>query len=466
MNVKFRVDRSRLVDGLATLAKAAPTGRGKSRRPVLNSARLTVDAGGLTLAATDLDVAAAVRLESFDMPELPPFAVDYSIDRIVDLSQFSRLSRETARTPTIAIEFPQAGGVRVDGLATLATEPAAAFPDSPELAAADERWAAVAGWVGNAAELAAAISAVEFATDDSSSRYALGGVRLEFIGGEPMNAAELIAVATDGRRIAIARVGAGLEFSSEPGGKLSPALRNEPAAAGFILPAKAAAAFVYSLSRKAARSSVAILEIIEKEITRVHVEPPAAQDEPAREPVRIVERRIRLTIAERSGNVAAVFSSREIDGRFPSWRDIANGARGRSGTIAADNTLIDSLKTAIGLSCDDNRAVRLIVRDRGGVAIYRDKSRGIKFGGRFNAAPQAVAGWGGVRESRDILIDPRLLIEWLRACQPAAAQAGGFEFNQPKKDSAVYFQADRFGAFSFVIMPLYREKRKKAAAAA
>jgi len=74
-------------------------------------------------------------------------------------------------------------------LGTLETKPDNEFPDFTL-----DNWQPAAAFTCNAAALAAAIRAVEFATDTDSSRYALGGIRLEFI-GRPDQAAQLNLIA-------------------------------------------------------------------------------------------------------------------------------------------------------------------------------------------------------------------------------------------------------------------------------
>jgi len=424
MNVKFRVDRGRLVAALAGLAKVAPTKK-TARKAVLRNARFCCDRGVLTVEATDTDSAAVFYLDALELAAQPP----EPIAGLVDLSQFHRLARETARTPSIAVQFPAAGGLRVDGLGTLETKPDNEFPDFTL-----DNWQPAAAFTCNAAALAAAIRAVEFATDTDSSRYALGGIRLEFI-GRPDQAAQLNLIATDGRRLAIARVAAGLTVGEELAAELTRAAESE----WFTLPAKAAAAILAALSQKGGGDRVAIVEIVEQA---------AADDSPA-------QRRLRVTIADRAGNVIAVFGSRELEGRFPKWRDVLPADSDTGGTIAADGKAVDALRTAARLSCDENRGATVIFRGGRGFVIYRNRARGVRFCGWFNASTSPPPGCRG--ESRRLTIESRYFGDWLAATEQAAAGfACGWLFRQPRADGPIVLKTG-CGGFEYVIMPLAKQ---------
>jgi hypothetical protein len=437
-NVKFRIDRSRLVSALRTIAAAAPSGKGKSRfKPALKAARITIDDRGLVAAATDLDVAAACRIEIAEAS-----GAIQPAERLIDLALLSRLARETAKTPTIAIEFPEAGGLRVDALGTL-PDVSGEFPNFAELDGASE-FEPIASWIGNAAELDQALAAVEFAADTQSSRYALGSVCLEFIGGE--FAAELAAVATDGRRLAVARVAAGLEKSELPGGRLDPGLQYARSAAAFLLPLKSAAAFSAAIPAGSRREFVAVLELLQRPET-VQPEPAAVQSEP--------ERRIRLTIADDRGNVCAVLVSREMAGRFPNWRAVCQSADPlrTTGTIAADGATIAAFKQAIAVLPADCRCTRFAVRGNRGFLIARSRQSG-RFCGRFSGSEQPDQS-----ASRFALIDPALLFPWLVETQPYSENFGGFAFSQAAKDQPLFFYSGG-GAFEFVLMPMAGGRRR------
>jgi hypothetical protein len=465
--VKIRVDRGSLVAGLKTLkAAAAVRGRRGKLKPVLNSARLTVDRGGLTVAATDLETAAAFRVQADECDE--PAG---RVERLIDLALLERLARETAKTPTIAIEFPAGGGCRVDALATL-PEPAdaAEFPAVDELESRGGNWRTVATWLGLGGELETAINAVEFATDTNASRYALGAVLLEFRRDQPTieqlatAATELAAIATDGRRISIARAVGGLNPPEFPGDRISAALRFAEPFAAFLLPAKAAAAFAECAhSRRGDR--VVLLEIIERQPA---AEPAAAgNSEPvnqAAEPAR-VDRRLRLTVADRRGNVLAVLTSREIDGRFPNWRAVFRENQpatepAAAGWLAADGSTVDALRSIVRIAAADCRCVRLAVRGGergGGLAIYRNRSERVKLCGKFGARMNGSPRWFSVA------VNPDLLLPWLIETQPLSAGfVGGWLFSQSRKDGAIAFSTGG-GSREFLIMPLAvdRPRRRK-----
>jgi|688.fasta_scaffold50629_5 hypothetical protein len=439
-NVKFRVDRSRLVSALRTIAAAAPSGKGKRIKPVLQAARITIDDRGLIATATDLDVAAACRIEIAETS-----GAIQPAERLIDLALLSRLAKETAKTPTIAIEFPAAGGLRLDALGTL-PDVGGEFPEFAAELDGSAGFEPIAAWIGNAAELDQAIAAVEFATDPNSSRYALGSLCLEFIGGTV--AAELAAVATDGRRLAVARIAAGIQPGEIAGsGRLDPALRYTEPAAAFLLPAKAAAAFSAAIPAGNRRDLVAVLELLQRPAA-VQPEPQAANQ--ASEP----DRRLRLTIADNRGNVRAVLVSRETAGRFPKWREVCRpGEFKATGTIAADGATIAAFKQAIAILPADNRGSRFAIRGNRGFLIGLSRING-RFCGRFSGTAQPDGS-----ASRSTVIDPALLFPWLVETQPAAETAGGYRFSQAGKDQPIFLSAG--GGFDFVLMPMAGAGRRR-----
>lgn len=169
---------------VADLRKAlhavAPAVPARSPKPVLSNVLLS----GETLTGTDLELRITTRLECYDGPDLLlPHArltqIVGSLDQggTVELradgtSCVVRSGRGEWRLPVEdAREFPAAGDAD--------TKPIARLP---------------------ADQFATLMGAVKFATDNESSRYALGGVLVQFKAGM------LSLVGTDGRRMCVAEV--------------------------------------------------------------------------------------------------------------------------------------------------------------------------------------------------------------------------------------------------------------------
>jgi hypothetical protein len=129
------------------------------------------------------------------------------------------------------------------------------------------------------------------------------------------------------------------------------------------------------------------------------------------------------------------------------------------GTITADGSAVDVLKTAARLTGEDNRGINVFFRGGRALVVYRDRIRGIKFGGGFSASTSPPPGC--VRSSRRFTVDARYLLHWLENCQPAAAESGGFIFRQPRAEGPIALSTAG-GAFEYVLMPLSRPNRRQA----
>lgn len=172
-------NREQLLHAFQIVASVAPA---RSPKPILQNVKLETTADGAFLSATDLEVGIRHAVEGVEV-QTPGTAV-------LSVKRFGDILREST-DETLLIEADEKG-VTVRGERSqfqLSAENPAEFP--PVTAFAEESYHEVPARL-----LRELIRRTVFATDNESSRYALGGVKLEF------EEKELTAVGTDGRRLA------------------------------------------------------------------------------------------------------------------------------------------------------------------------------------------------------------------------------------------------------------------------
>jgi DNA polymerase-3 subunit beta len=177
--MKIVCDREDLLPAFQTAAMVAPA---RSPKAILQHVKLVNDGERTTLMATDLEI--GIRVEVDNVESLVPGTV------LLSTAQFGSLLRESS-DERIRIES-DGTGIFVYGdrskfkLGSIDPE---GFPLIAEFSEAKYHQI-------NSRLMKELIRRTLFATDAESSRYALGGVLLEF---QPE---KIIAVATDGRRLA------------------------------------------------------------------------------------------------------------------------------------------------------------------------------------------------------------------------------------------------------------------------
>jgi DNA polymerase-3 subunit beta len=251
--MKLRCPREPLLAALQAATAVVPA---RSPKPVLTNVKLEAAGQGAVISATDLEVGIRIEVEGVEV--VAPGAV------LLPSGRLGAIVRESP--PGTVFE------VHADGTAAVVKAPRSEF----RLPAEDPlEFPAVAVFPSGAHFQIAAPLARElvrrtvFATDNESSRYALGGVLLE------LTPQGVIAVGTDGRRLAK------MEGPAAAGGGGS------PAEAQPIVPARA-------------------MQLIERCLGHA--------DEPVQVAVSAAE------IIVRSG--PTTISARRVDGRFPRWRDV------------------------------------------------------------------------------------------------------------------------------------------------
>ena len=178
--MKISCDREQLLHAFQTVATVAPV---RSPKPILHNVKLDVTASGATLTATDLEV--GIRHDVAGVDVQAPGSVVLPVD------PFGSILREST-DETLHIET-DGDGTTIRGERSQFKLPAPTpteFPPVAEFGEADF-------YEIRSRLLRELIRRTVFATDNESSRYALGGVKLEFDGDN-----RLTAVGTDGRRLA------------------------------------------------------------------------------------------------------------------------------------------------------------------------------------------------------------------------------------------------------------------------
>jgi DNA polymerase-3 subunit beta len=178
--MKIRCPKESLLAALQSAAAVVPS---RSPKPVLTNVRLEAAADGVVLSATDLEVGIRVEVEGVEVQAAGAI--------LLPSGRLMAIVRETAAGTVFDISS--------DGSATLVKAPRSEFrlpaedplefPQVPNFPA------------GGTFEVATPlmrelVRRTVFATDSESSRYALGGVLIEF------SPPGVIAVGTDGRRLA------------------------------------------------------------------------------------------------------------------------------------------------------------------------------------------------------------------------------------------------------------------------
>lgn len=177
--MKISCDREQLLQAFQTVATVAPA---RSPKPILQNVKLEVTGDTATLLATDLEIGIRHQVSGVDI-QTPGVVV-------LNVTKFGSILREST-DETIHIEADGQGAV-IRGERSQFRLSAENPADFPQVTGFEEK-----GFYEIPARLLRElIHRTEFATDNESSRYALGGVKLEFAENQ------ITAIGTDGRRLA------------------------------------------------------------------------------------------------------------------------------------------------------------------------------------------------------------------------------------------------------------------------
>jgi DNA polymerase-3 subunit beta len=177
--MKITTNREKLLHAFQTVAAVAPA---RSPKPILQNVKLEVSKDRATLMATDLEVGIRYEVDGLEV-DVPGAAV-------LPVGRFGSILRESTDA-TFRIES-DGEGTTIRGERSQFKLPSENPQDFPPIAEFGEKsFYELSGRLFR--EL---IRRTIFATDNESSRYALGGVKLEWKDNL------LTAVGTDGRRLA------------------------------------------------------------------------------------------------------------------------------------------------------------------------------------------------------------------------------------------------------------------------
>jgi DNA polymerase-3 subunit beta len=285
--MKVTCDREALLTAFQTAASVVPS---RSPKPILQNIKLEVTDGGAILMATDLEVGIRIQVAGIQ-PEVPGSAV-------LPLGRFGSILRESSDS-TLRLE--------ADGQSTIVRGERSEFKLPSEN---PQEFPVVADFIDksfhelSARLLRELVRRTVFATDNESSRYALGGVLLE------MAPDKIVGVGTDGRRLAKMEVPARSE-----GGHGS-------AESMTIVPTKA-------------------MQLIERAISDADAE---------------------IQLAARANEILVksprtTIYSRLVEGRFPKWRDVFPQRTGTARVELTVGPLYSAVRQAAIVTSEESRGV-------------------------------------------------------------------------------------------------------------
>ncbi len=252
VSMKVRCPREPLLAALQSAAAVVPT---RSPKPVLTNVKLEASREGTVLSATDLEVGIRIDLDGVEV--LAPGSV------LLPSGRLAAIVRESP--PGTVFE------IHADGTASVVKAPRSEFrlpaEDAVEFPSV-ATFPAEAGFELTTPLVRELVRRTVFATDNESSRYALGGVLVE------LTADRVIAVGTDGRRLA----------------KMEGPAKAQGTGAGTaqpIVPARA-------------------MQLIERCLGGPDL------------PVLVAVRQAEILVK----TAGTTISARLVDGRFPRWRDV------------------------------------------------------------------------------------------------------------------------------------------------
>jgi len=341
--MKLQCHRPSLAASLQIVSTVVPT---RTPKEILRNVKLQVENGAVTLLATDQEVGIRIELSGVE--------TDSSGEVLLPTNRVSSILRELTEE-TVNIEVTESSVcIRTSGSEfSLASEDPDEFPDVAKFEG--DQYLAIPG-----AAFREGILRTTFATDQESTRYALGGVLFD-------PASEKVTlVATDSRRLAVASIPARTEGS------------DEIANPGPVIPAKA-------------------MRLIEKSI---------ANDE---EEVQVAISANDILV--RCGQ--STIYSRLVEGRFPDYTKLINTDGSQVATLEVDS-FHSAVRQAQIVTSEESRGVEFSFTD--GQLTLQTVAADV--GESKVEIPISYSG-GAVSVS----FDPRFITEFLRVLKPESTVA-------------------------------------------
>jgi DNA polymerase-3 subunit beta len=377
--MKIRCPKEPLLAALQSAAAVVPS---RSPKPVLTNVKLEATRESIVMSATDLEIGIRVEVDG-GAEVLAPGAV------LLPSGRLMAIVRESAAGTVFEIHS--------DGTAAVIKAPRSEFrlPAEDSLEFPSVATFPSGGFFEISTPLARElVKRTVFATDNESSRYALGGVLVEFAAalqtGGSTNCG-VIAVGTDGRRLAKMQGPA----ESKEGGQ---------ADAQPIVPARA-------------------MQLVERCLGN------------AEQPVQIAIRPSEILV--KTGGTT--ISARLVEGRFPRWRDVFPERPEAVRVQCVVGPLLAAVRQAAIVTSEQSKGVdfsfepgQLVLAGRSAESGESRVELPIDYGG------------GAVR----IKLDPRFMADFLRVLDPAASVT--IEITDAQS-ACVCGTDDGYG---YVIMPL------------
>lgn len=300
--MKIEVDRAKFAEAFFAAASVAPS---RSPKEILQNVKLTASEGVITLEATDMEIAIRAKVDG-EVSVLNAGSV------LLPASRTAAILRESS-DDSITIESTDIA-LMIRGKASKFRLPTANVDEFPSMQTRGEGDHIVVA----AKAIKAAIQRTVYATDADSSRYALGGIKIEADGNQG------IAVGTDGRRLCKAL------FTLERNGELP----NLEATGTIVVPTTAA-------------------KLIDRGL------------DPKDESVRIYPRLNDVVIESSRCCVYA----RLIEGRYPAWRQVLNQVTADSEAVSIPAGMLHAcIRQAAITTANETRGVN-ITFDKGTLVI-------------------------------------------------------------------------------------------------
>jgi DNA polymerase-3 subunit beta len=371
--MKIQCNRAKLLEAFDIAAAVAPK---RSPKPVLQNIKLEVSGDRAILSATDLEV--GVRVLASEIQVQAPGTA------LLNVLRFGGILRESTDEMLSIEADPQGTLVRGERSEfNLPGENPDEFPSVTPFA--EQRYHEIPARL-----LKEMIRRTTFATDPQSSRYALGGVLWEF------TADKLIAVATDGRRLAKME-GPALAVSGHQSGEQA-----------TIVPTRA-------------------LQLIERSLSDADAEVQIAATGNS-----VIVQSPRLTL-----------TSRLVEGRFPRWRDVFP-RRDQPVTIDLPvGPFHQAVRQAAIVISEESRGVDFTFGE--GLAVLAGQAAETG-----QSRIELPIGYSGPQIA--IMLDPRYLTDFLRVLDPE--KTIGLEIKD--SESAAVCHTD--DGYSYVIMPMARDR--------
>jgi len=339
--MKIKCQREPLQAAFQTAAGVVPA---RSPKPILQNVKLEVSDGRATLLATDLEI--SVRTD------VPGVEVEVPGAAILAVGRFGSILKESS-DETLRIE--------ADGQGTIVQGERSEFKFAAEN---PEEFPQVKQFEGDkfhevpARLLREIIRRTAFATDNESSRYALGGVLFEF------EEQKITGVGTDGRRLAKME-GAAASFGGHVSGD-----------ATVIVPTRAT-------------------QLIERAFTDADAE------------LKVAARENEILV----GSERTTVTSRLLEGRFPRWREVFPDRTGAVKIELCAGPFHSAVRQAAIVTSEESRGVDFAFG--GGNVVL--SGRAAELG---QSRVELPIGYDG--DELAITLDPRFVNDFLRTLEPSS----------------------------------------------